>query len=178
MILVNVVLYLQWDILMLVQTARWSEVYLLEPAAVFFSRVVIHIGSLVPYAIAGICFLWWSGHDVDSVSLTPREGDAVESADLRNMEIVFVAALGLYLLADGFAVLCSSVIEGLSDLFRDFPLSILISRIETIVQALVKLTLGFFLVFGRAGFVAVLHRVHAWVRRWRAWPEEVPLSER
>jgi hypothetical protein len=177
MILVGVVLELQLGISIFVQVARSpaGDVFHSLQADVF-SRVAGYIGSLVPYAIAGICFLFWSGRVVDSASLAP--GESVESADLRDVEIILVAVLGLYLLADGFAELCRSAIQGLSDLFRGRQLSV-IWGMQTIfiAQASVKLILGIFLVLGRGGVVAVLHRVHAWVRKWRAWPDEAPLSE-
>ena len=177
MLLVGVVLQLPLSIRMLVQVS--------DPASVahqvkgLFLGVVGYVGAMVPYAIAGICFLWRSGRVVDSASLAPGEGEAVGSSDLRNIEIILVAILGLYLLVEGLAELCRSLIEGLGNLLGGRQPSVIWGMQSVfIVQASAKLAVGSLLVLRRTGAVAVLHRVHAWVRKWRAWPDEAPLSER
>jgi hypothetical protein len=174
MLLVFVVLEVPLRIQMLLQV--WDPANVAYHIQGLFFRVVGNIVALVPYAIAGICFLWWSGRVVDGASLAP--GEAVESSDLRNIEIVLVAVLGLYLLVEGLAQLCRSLIEGLSDLFQGRQPSVIWGMQSIfIVQASAKLAIGSLLVLRRGGAVAVLHRVHAWVRKWRAWPAEAPLSE-
>jgi hypothetical protein len=175
MLLVSVVFDVQLSIRILMQA--------LDPAGIayqvqgMFFRVVGNIVAFVPYIGVGICFLWFSGRVVDSASLAP--GEAVESSDLRNMEIVLAAVLGLYLLAEGLAELCRLLIESVGHLLQGHQPSV-IWGMQSIfaVQALVKLAIGSLLVLRRGGLVAVLHRVQAWVRKWRAWPDEAPLSEK
>jgi hypothetical protein len=181
MILVNVVLGLYWSIYAFAQRiAFWNAAgafYTLQ--AVVFSALS-YIVSWVPYAIAGLCFLWWSGRIVDRASLAPGEGEAVDATGLRSMEISLVAVLGLYLLADGFADLFGVFAQGLSYQGGRSPSVIWIwqNAIPWIMRPLAKLALGALLVLRRGGVVAALHRVRAWVRKWRAYPGEEPLSER
>jgi hypothetical protein len=133
----------------------------------------------VPYAIVGLCFIWWSGRIVDRSSLAPGQGEAVDAIGLRSIEISLVAVLGLYLLADGFAGLCGIFSEGLLQQGRNPPSVTWVWQLAypSLGEPLVKLVLGVLLVLRRGGVVAVLHRLRAWVRRWRAYPGEAPLSE-
>jgi len=172
MILLNAVLGLQLRIyIFFAQRAAWDAAGAIYSLRSVVFNAVSSVGALVPYAIVGLGFLWFSGRIVDRASLAPGEGEAVQAADLRNMEISLVAALGLYVLADGFAELCRCFSQGVSHAARGAPPSVIWNmEIAFVVQAFVKLTLGVLLVLRREGVVAVLHRVHAWVRKWRAWP--------
>ena len=173
MILLNVVLGLQWSIyIFVVQRAGWDAAGAIYTLRSVVFNAVSSVGALVPYAIVGLGFLWFSGRIVDSASLAPGEGEAVEAADLQNMELSLVAVLGLYVLAEGFAELCRCFSQGVSHAARGEPPSVTWNtEIAFVVEAFVKLTLGALLVLRREGAVAVLHRVHAWVRKWRAWPD-------
>ena len=136
---------------------------------------VIGTSLLGPFAIqaaVGLCFLWCSGRIVDKVSLAPEKDGIVEAADLRNIEITLVAVLGLYFIADGVAELIrSSLIWGIRYSESGSLSATWNGYISVFVEPLVKLIIGIMLVLGRGGSVAVRHRVHAWVRKWRTWPD-------
>jgi flagellar biosynthesis protein FlhB len=173
MILLNVVLGLQLSIYIFsFNQASWDAAGAIYTLRSVVFNAVSSIGALVPYAIVGLGFLWFGGRIVDGVRLAPKEGEAVESADLRNMEISLIVMLGLYILADGFAELCRCFSQGVSHAVRGEPRSVIWNaEVGFVVQGIVKLTLGALFVLRREGAVAVLHRIYAWVRKWRAWPD-------
>jgi hypothetical protein len=134
----------------------------------------IHFGPSAVYAAIGLGFLCWSGRIVDRVGFAPEQGEVALSPDMRNIEESLVAVLGLYFFANGVAEMCKSSFSlGLAAL-GDPPLPprmlLWSGEIGAAVQAVVKLMIGILLVLGRGGSVALRRRLHAWVRRWRAWP--------
>jgi hypothetical protein len=137
-----------------------------QMAAVF---AISYIPLAVQVAI-GLCFIRWSGRIVDKVSPAPEKDEVVEAADLRNIEITLVAVLGLYFIAEGLAELCrdlcSWIYRGL--LSGNWVWEIYISALP---YTLVKPAIGMLLVLGRGGSTAMRHRVHAWVQKWRTWPD-------
>jgi hypothetical protein len=136
-------------------------------AAAFFGASAIK-------AAVGLCIIWWSGRIVDMAGLAPEKDEIVEAPDLRNIEIILIAVLGLYFIADGFAELCIwSLTEGFGySASRSLPEMVTMDwNIRALVAVLVELIIGILLVLGRGGIVAARHRIHAWVRKWRTWPD-------
>jgi hypothetical protein len=144
-----------------------------------------HLGPVAAYVAIGLVFLWWSGRIVDRVSEAPQDsGLPLALADLKNIELSLVTVIGLYFLADGFAELCRWIFsQGLNYRLAGVPTPAPLwtrlmlwadwREIPWILQALVKLTIGFLLVLGRGGTVAALYQARNWVRKWRAWPYEL-----
>jgi hypothetical protein len=130
----------------------------------------IAAGLFIPLAVQvaiGLCFIRWSGRIVDKVSPAPEKDKVVEAADLRNIEITLVAVLGLYFIVDGLAELC----RDLSSWIYRGSLPEIWIYFDSFVYTLVKLAIGILLVLGRGGSTAMRHRVHAWVQKWRTWPD-------
>jgi hypothetical protein len=131
-----------------------------------------YFGPSVAYTAAGLCFLGLSGYTVDRASLAPERGESesvVELLDLRNVELSLIAALGLYIFADGFAELCRVGLglglryatDGSPSLFWHLDLLFF-------AEALIKLLIGISLVLGRGWTVAALRSARVWVRKLRS----------
>ena len=133
---------------------------------VAFMAASLFIPLTVQVAV-GLCFIRWNGRIVDKVSPPAEKDEIVETADLRNIEITLVAVLGLYFIAEGIAELC----RDLSSWIHRGSLPEIWIYFDSFVYALVKLAIGTLFVLGRGGSTAMRHRVHAWVQKWRSWPD-------
>jgi flagellar biosynthesis protein FlhB len=141
-----------------------NAIYTWQTVALMAASLFIPLAVQV---VIGLCFIRWSGRIADKVSPAPEKDEIVEAADLRNIEVTLVAMLGLYFIAEGFAELCIELYRwiysgSLSEIWNYF---------SSFIYTLVKLAIGVLLVLGRGGSTAMRHRVHAWVQKWRTWPD-------
>jgi len=144
-----------------------NTIYTWQTVAYMAASLFIPLAAQVAI---GLCFIRWSGRIADKISPAPEKGEVVEAVDLGNIEITLVAVLGLYFITEGLAELCRDLCSWIyrGSLSRNWVWAIYISALP---YSLLKLAVGILLVLGRGGSTAMRHRVHAWVQKWRTWPD-------
>jgi hypothetical protein len=160
------------------QMKMWAAARVVSDLPSLLVAVTYQFGPAAIYAALGLIFMWWSGRIVDRASQVPQNDRLpVASTDLKNIEVSLVAVIGLYFLADGFAELCRFAFsQGLiysldgSAALKSVWTAMTGFQVSTLLQILVKLTIGAALVLGRGATIAALHRARHWVQTWRAWP--------
>lgn len=160
------------------QMKAWAAARVVHDLPSLVMAVTYQFGPIAIYAALGLGFLWWSRRIVDRASLAPQDdGLPVASADLKNIEVSLVTVIGLYFLADGFAEFCRFAFSqgfhyalGGSAMLKSVWTGMTGFEVSTLLQIMVKLTIGAALVLGRGATVAMLHQARHWVQKWRAWP--------
>jgi hypothetical protein len=160
------------------QMKMWAAARVVSDLPSLLVAVTYQFGPAAIYAALGLSFMWWSGRIVDRASQVPQDDRLpLASTDLKNIEVSLVAVIGLYFLADGFAELCRFAfsqgfiysLDG-SAALKSVWTAMTGFQVSTLLQILVKLTIGAALVLGRGATIAALHQARHWVQTWRAWP--------
>jgi hypothetical protein len=164
-------------------TYYWAWAKVVDRSSSLVMLVASLFGPIAVYTAFGLGLIWWSGRIVDAASQAPEDGGVPDApSDLKNMEVSLVSVIGLYFLANGFAELfrlafSEVAINSLNGSVTSVTLKSVwanMSRFDivTIIQSMVKLTIGARLVLGRSATVAMLRQARYWVKKWRAWPYE------
>ncbi|GLH80784.1 hypothetical protein SSBR45G_56930 [Bradyrhizobium sp. SSBR45G] len=161
-------------------TYYWTLANVADRSSALVMIAASHFGPIAVYAAFGLGLMWWSRRLVDKADQALEDRTLpTASSDLKNMEVSLVTVIGLYFLADGFAELFRFAFLGVIIHGHDGTVTLKsvwtnLSRFEivTIVQSMVKLTIGAGLVLGRGATAAALRQARRWVKKGRAWPDE------
>jgi hypothetical protein len=131
-------------------------------------------GPFAIYVALGLGFLWRSGRIIDVARVGPKPDNVEYPDDLQSIEVMLVAVLGIYFVADGLAEACRLGFTpgiGYSVSGTATAIWIFSGNAGLIAETAAKLVIGSSLFFRREGCVAIRRGIADWVQKARTWPD-------